>query len=70
MVHQRLDVHGRTQGQAVAVGAVGAHRLVEELQRHEGEEGGGWGEAGQSGQCDVGALLIARMVEPHSAEKN
>lgn len=35
VVDQRLGVDGRTQGQAVAVGAVGAHRLVEKLQRQE-----------------------------------
>lgn len=65
VVDQRLGVNGRTQGQAVAVGAVGAHRLVEKLQKQERKEG----KAGQSGQSDVGAWIIAQMVvEPHSAE--
>lgn len=35
VVDQRLGVNGRTQGQAVAVGAVGAHRLVEKLRKQE-----------------------------------
>lgn len=66
VINQRLGVHRRTQGKAVAVRAVGAHRLAEELRRDvevRGEEGDVWVIRGWDGARCKAAQLRGREAK-------